>query len=109
MKRLNRTLAIAAIAAASMFSVQTVRADDVSSNDYEIEYCLKIMKAIPIQTCDEWQVHYYKNAFAVIVERIRDHHIKISRALANYLLKWAVLAGWSRNDVMACIYLDIED
>ncbi len=106
MKKINKALAIAAIAAASLFSVQTASAAKLS--DPETQMCWEVLQGVDISSCPEWQAVEWRIAFKIMVEKIRDQHIKITKQMADYLLEWGWVAGYNRDTVMSYIWLDIE-
>ncbi len=105
MKKFNKILAIAAIATASLFAAQPASA---KISDPETQYCWEVLQGVDISSCPEWQAVEWRIAFKIMVEKIRDQHIKITKQMANYLLEWGWVAGYNRDKVMSYIWLDIE-
>ncbi len=106
MKKFNKTLAIAAIAAASMFSVQTASATTVK--DPYLQECWEMLLFYNIERCPTWLEEDWKISYKLMIERVRDENIKITKEMADYLLEWGWLADYSREQVISYIGTEYE-
>lgn len=106
MKKFNKTLAIAAIAAASLFSVQTASAATVK--DPYLQECWEMLLFYDIESCPSWLENDWKIAYKLMIERVRDENIKITKEMADYLLEWGCLAGYTKDQVISYIGTEYE-
>lgn len=106
MKKFNKILAIAAIAAASLFSVQTASAAKISDPDAQEMW--ETLQDVDISCCGETQESVWKMVYQLMIERIRDANVKISKDVADYLLEWGWVAGYNRDQVISYIGTNYE-